>query len=141
MFAWERRPLTYKKTLYCIYSNTHTHTKQCGWYSWGLRQEALRRLQRGGLFPSSALMPNEGTRMHRGNPRRRGLIPPGGGQSPRCEIRLVVSLQGHIEWFLHTGIANGMEIHSSVSSISRRGKDVPDTKRPPSPREAGRPSR
>lgn len=34
----------------------------------------------------------------------------------------MVSPQGHIEWFLHIGIANEMEIHFSVLPISRHGK-------------------
>lgn len=34
----------------------------------------------------------------------------------------MVSPQSHIEWFLHIGIANEMEIHFSVLPISRHGK-------------------
>lgn len=94
-----------KKTIYCTYRDQKVSTtqkqQQYGWYLWGPSQEALSVGSRNvGLFPSSALMPNEGTWVHRGNPRRRELIPPGG-------IRRDVK---YVSWYLCRATLNGFYI-------------------------------
>lgn len=66
------------------------------------RQEVLAE-ERRGLFPSLALMPNEGTQVHRGNPQRRELIPPGG-------ISRDVK---YVSWYLCRATLNGFTYRNS----------------------------
>lgn len=66
------------------------------------RQEVLAEEWRG-LFPSLALMPNEGTWVHRGNPRRRELIPPGG----------ISRHVKYVSWYLCRATLNGFTYRNS----------------------------
>lgn len=56
-----------------------------------------------GLFPSLALMPNEGTRVHCGNPQRRELIPPGGNSR---NVK-------YVSWYLREATLSGFTYRNS----------------------------
>lgn len=94
-----------QKTIYCAYrgqksiSNTKNNSMD-GIYGATAKRRSVLAEQRGGLFPSLVLMPNEGTWVHHGNPRRRELIPPGG-------ISRDVK---YVSWYLCRATLNGFYI-------------------------------
>lgn len=79
---------------------TQKNNSMDGIYGAPAKRRSLLAEQRGGLFPSLAVMPNEGTWVHHGNPRRQELIPPGG----------ICRDVKYVSWYLCRATLNGFYI-------------------------------